>query len=169
MQECLEKAWDGPTPTQTDLLDSLTPRIAKMAAYFGRQSGVEEEDLRQEAWLAILEMLPRLDYTVGTPEQHLLKRARWRILDTIRRQRRRKHIALADIEPQALAYLDARSDLDLSLLLARLTTVQRRILRALMEGYTWREVGALIGCTSANVAYHVRRIREVYLQLVTET
>ena len=35
-----------------------------------------------------------------------------------------------------------------------------------MEGYTWREVGALLGCTSANVAYHVRRIREAYSALM---
>ena len=75
-------------PAQDRMLEAIQTRVEKMAAYFGRRCGVDEDDLRQEAWLAVLEMLPRLDHSVGTPEQHLLKRARWRILDTIRRQRR---------------------------------------------------------------------------------
>lgn len=164
MQELLERAQGGETPARNELVYALQPRIEKMAAYFGRQCGVDEDDLRQEAWLAVLEMLPRLDLSVGTPEQHLLKRARWRILDTIRWQRRRQHLALCEVET-SLSYLDRRSEVDLGLLQERLTLVQRRILRGLLEGYTWREVGALVGCTSANVAYHVRRIREAYQDL----
>lgn len=154
-----------PAATQDELLDTIQSRIEKMASYFGRRCGVDEDDLRQEAWVAVLEIMPRLDVTVGTPEQHLLKRARWRILDTIRRQRRRQHIALDDIPPNAAAYLDTHRTVDMSVLLSRLTTIQQRILRALLEGYTWREVGTIVGCTSANVAYHVRRIREVYAEL----
>ncbi|HZO88802.1 MAG TPA: sigma factor [Chthonomonadaceae bacterium] len=168
MQPWLDMAGEAVSPLQIQLLESLRPRIEKMAAYFGRQSGVEEDDLRQEAWLAVLEMLPRLDRSIGTPEQHLLKRARWRILDTIRWQRRRRQVSLSELETHTLSYLDARGDLDLGLLQSRLTTAQRRILRGLLEGYTWREVGELVGCTSANVAYHVRRIREAYLQLQAE-
>lgn len=168
MQHCLEGVLSDAYLNDTDILDSLKTRIEKMAAYFGRRCGVDEEDLRQEAWLAVLEMLPRLDRTVGSPEQHLLKRARWRILDTIRRQRRRLHLPLADLEPQSASYLDSRHNLDLSLLQSRLTIMQQRIVRALLEGYTWREVGDLIGCTSANVAYHVRKIRGVYQELQTE-
>lgn len=152
--------------THNELLGAIELRVEKMAAYFGRRCGVDEDDLRQEAWVAVLEMLPRLDHSVGVPEQHLLKRARWRILDSIRRQRRRQHVALEDVPPTLASYLDTRhSGPDMGALFARLTTIQQRILRALMEGYTWREAGAIVGCTSANVAYHVRRIREVYVHL----
>src|SRR5277367_6560946 len=98
MQTVLDRGSDTETVTQTRLMNAIQSRIEKMAAYFGRQSGVDEDDLRQEAWLAVLEMLPRLDPTVGSPEQHLLKRARWRILDTIRWQRRRRHLALTEVE-----------------------------------------------------------------------
>lgn len=162
MESVLEGAQRGDTRCQSLVMDGLRSRVEKMAAYFGRRYGVEEDDLRQEAWLAILEMLPRLDLTVGSPEQHLLKRARWRILDSIRWQRRRSLVGLDDLEPLAAPATDSRQAIDLELLLRRLTTTQRRILRALLEGYTWREVGDLLGCTSANVAYHVRRIRAVY-------
>ena len=149
------------------MLDTIKSRIEKMAAYFGRQCGVDADDLRQEAWVAVLETLPNLDPTVGSPEQHLLKRARWRILDSIRWQRRRQHLALTDLELNSASYLDPRSDVDLAELQSRLTPIQKRILRGLLEGYTWREVGDIVGCTSANVAYHVRRIRQVYLELDT--
>ncbi|HLJ57590.1 MAG TPA: sigma-70 family RNA polymerase sigma factor [Chthonomonadaceae bacterium] len=149
------------------IVDALTTRIDKMAAYFGRTCGVDADDLRQEAWLAIFEMAPKLDLSIGSPEQHLLKRARWRILDTIRAHRRRQHVSLTDLHAQDATYTERWGDADLAELNARLTIVQRRILRALMEGYTWREVGALLGCTSANVAYHVRKIRAVY-DAVTE-
>ena len=165
MQSVLERAEDTEAKLKARLMDDIQTRIEKMAVYFGRRCGVDEDDLRQEAWLAVLEMLPRLDMGVGQPEQHLLKRARWRMLDNIRRQRRRQHIALADVPPAVGSYLDPRSTVDMGALQARLTLIQQRILRGLMEGYTWREVGDLVGCTSANVAYHVRRIREVYVQL----
>ncbi len=167
MSHLFEQTQNRVNCSQNELCDALTTRIEKMAAYFGRACGMDSDDLRQEAWVAVLEMMPKLDRNVGSPEQHLLKRARWRILDTIRRNRRRQHTPLDDLQPQALAYLDPRSDIDIAEFQSRLTVIQRRILRALMEGYTWREVGTILGCSSANVAYHVRRIREAYLTLTT--
>lgn len=164
MQPLLERRVED-TLDSARMLDTIKSRIEKMAAYFGRQCGVDADDLRQEAWVAVLETLPNLDPTVGSPEQHLLKRARWRILDSIRWQRRRQHLALTDLELNSASYLDPRSDVDLAELQTRLTPIQKRILRGLLEGYTWREVGDIVGCTSANVAYHVRRIRQVYLEL----
>ena len=165
MHRLMERAQEGEPLAQDCLIDSLRSRIEKMAAYFGRRCGVDPDDLCQEAWIAVLEMLPRLDLTVGTPEQHLLKRARWRILDCIRWQKRRQHLALTELHAQSEAYLDPQSVVDMGRLMEDLTLVQRRILRALMEGYTWREAGEIVGCTSANIAYHVRRIREAYLKL----
>ncbi len=165
MQSLLERAQVGEPLAQSLLIDSLKTRIEKMAAYFGRRCGVDADDLVQEAWIAVLEMLPKLDMSVGNPEQHLLKRARWRILDTIRFQRRRQHLALSDLQLENTIHIDPQSSIDIARLLQELTGIQQKILRALMEGYTWREVADIVGCTSANVAYHVRRIREVYLRL----
>jgi RNA polymerase sigma-70 factor (ECF subfamily) len=165
MQSVIERAQDGETQAQARLVENLQARIEKMAAYFGRRCGVDSDDLRQEAWVAVLEMLPRLDLSVGTPEQHLLKRAKWRILDTIRWQKRRDHLPLSEMLPHQAVHTDTFENVDLGVFMEELTMTQRRILRALMEGYTWREAGALVGCTSANIAYHVRRIREVYNRL----
>jgi RNA polymerase sigma-70 factor (ECF subfamily) len=153
----------------TAIVDALSTRIEKMAAYFGRVCGVDSDDLRQEAWVAVFEMAPNLDRTIGSPEQHLLKRARWRILDSIRSQRRRQHVPLSEIGDLCAPTTESWADADLTELNATLTLTQRRILRALLEGYTWREVGALVGCTSANVAYHVRKIRARYDALAAES
>ncbi len=165
MHSLLERAQVGEPLAQSLLIDSLKTRIEKMAAYFGRRCGVDSDDLVQEAWIAVLEMLPRLDMSVGNPEQHLLKRARWRILDTIRFQRRRQHLPLSDLQLENTIHIDPQSNIDTARLLEDLTVIQQKILRALMEGYTWRETADIVGCTSANVAYHVRRIREVYQRL----
>lgn len=165
MHSLLERAQTGDSIAQALLIDSLKTRIEKMAAYFGRRCGVDADDLAQEAWIAVLEMTPRLDMSVGDPEQHLLKRARWRILDVIRFQRRRQHLPLSDLQLENAIHIDPQSNIDIARLMEDLTVVQRKILRALMEGYTWREAADIVGCTSANVAYHVRRIREVYLRL----
>src|SRR5947209_11447331 len=97
----------------TAIVDALSTRIEKMAAYFGRACGVDADDLRQEAWVAVFEMAPNLDRTIGSPEQHLLKRARWRILDTIRSQRRRQHLSLSDVQDLDLSYTETWSDADL--------------------------------------------------------
>jgi DNA-binding NarL/FixJ family response regulator len=43
-----------------------------------------------------------------------------------------------------------------------LKTRQRAILDCLLAGLTWRETGHALGCTSANIAYHVRQIRRQY-------
>ena len=37
------------------------------------------------------------------------------------------------------------------------------------DGLTWREAGSVLGCTSANVAYHMRRIRSQYAAWQEET
>lgn len=153
--------------TQQKLIDAIEQRIERMAAYFGRISGVESDDLRQEAWVAVLEMLPRLDMRIGNPEQHLLQRARWRMLDTIRAHWRAHTVPIPDGYLEAPSF-DPTATFDLIALMELLTPLQQRILRALLEGYTAREVAEILGCSPANVAYHMRRIREAYKSLQAE-
>src|SRR5438093_1442555 len=73
---------------------ALRPRLAKMAAYYARCTGEDEDDLLQEAWLGLLQSLPELDLTIGRPEQYLIQRARWRLLDAVKRARVRRCLAL---------------------------------------------------------------------------
>ncbi len=143
---------------------------------------MDSADLLQEAWVAVFEALPTVDVTVGTPSQFLLKHARWQILDHIRWNKRRSHDKLDDMAFEsremaeergslgAVPVLPATGDVDARLLVEdlerRLSERQRDILHGLLDGHTWRQIGDTLGCTSANVAYHVRGIRQAFTDLV---
>jgi RNA polymerase sigma-70 factor (ECF subfamily) len=170
-------------PTAIDtVIESLRPRIERMAAHYGRCRAVDSDDLLQEAWIGLLEALPSLDMTIGVPEQHLILRAKWRMLDAVRRANQRRCLSLdMDGAPE----FDARdehgagpgatrrrspddtlSSISLNQFVDQLDCVQRRIVSCLLDGLTWRETASELGCTSPNIAYHVRRVRERYLDWV---
>jgi RNA polymerase sigma-70 factor (ECF subfamily) len=170
----LARAQSGDAAALTEMLEKLRPRVLKMAHFYARRCGEDADDLLQEAWLEILEELPRVDGTIGSPEQFLLQRARWRVLDTIKAARVRRCPSL-DVEQSTLGSSaedyctgEVVPDLASAMLLAdfysRLNQTQRLILSCLLHGLTWRETGQVLGCSSANIAYHVRHIRRHYLR-----
>ena len=165
MNHCLERARLGDRPAQTALVETLRPRLERMAAYYARQCGEDADDLLQEAWLGLLEALPSLDVRIGSPAQYLVKRARWRLLDAVKRARVRRCASLDEVatEPAARSTADpALSGASTREFVSQLKASQRDVLECLLAGLTWREAGTVLGCTSANVAYHVRQIRRQY-------
>ena len=163
MNFTLIEAAAGDCTAKEALAARLHPRLARMAHYYGRRCGEDPDDLLQEAWLGVLEALPRVDVTIGCPEQHLLRRAKWRLLDAIKRARVRRCLPLEE------AALDAEPEFDsapesacVEQFLAGLSVPHRKLVECLLEGMTWREAGAELGCTSANVAYHMRKIRSQF-------
>lgn len=169
MNCCLERARDGDPSAVRLLVDELRPRIWRMAAYYARRCGEDADDLAQEAWLGMLEALPELDLAIGQPEHYLVARARWKMLDLVKRERVRRCLSLDEdpaeaIQPQAPD--DALSTACVSEFACDLQPTQRRVLGCLLAGLTWREAGERLGCASANVAYHVRKIRRRYEQWV---
>ena len=171
----------GNVAAQDQLRESLRPRLESLAGYYASRTGMEAADLLQEAWVAVFEVLPTVDVTVGTPSQFLLKHARWQILDHIRWNKRRSHDKLDDmpVETAEIAlnnfgvsagWPGSTSDVDAQIMVEdlerRLNPRQRDILHGLLDGHTWRQIGDSLGCTSANVAYHVRGIRQAYTDMV---
>ncbi len=146
------------------IVSSLRPRIAKMAYYYAQRSGETAEDLEQDAWVALLEALNKIDVDIGSPEQFLLKHARWQMLDAIKRGHVRRTISLDEqIAEAALPPVPAHEpQLDVNQFLGILPANQRAVVTELIQGRTWREAGEALGCTSANIAYHVRGIRRRY-------
>lgn len=142
-----------------------------MANYYGRCCGEDADDLLQEAWIGLLEALPNLDMHIGSPEQYLIAHARWRLLDAIKRAKVRRCTTLEDetvdqVSPSAME--SAVADACVSEFADRLKTTQREVLDCLLAGLTWRETGQILGCASANVAYHVRQIRRQYEKWLNE-
>ncbi len=147
------------------LVSALRPRVTKMAAYYARSTGENTDDLLQEAWIGLLDVLPEVDLRIGDPEQFLLKHARWRLLDAVKRWRRRRCMALEDEHLASLPASDwgvVESEVWIGEFADGLKPTQRAVLENLLQGMTWREAGDKLGCSSANVAYHVRQIQRSY-------
>lgn len=161
MSIAYREARDGHADATRRLVAALRPQLARMAAYYARQTGEDADDLIQEAWCGLLEALPHMDLSIGSPKQYLLSRARWRLLDMVRRERVRRCLPL-ECASRTADPGDALAEASASQFMARLRHTHQTLLTHLMGGLTWREAGERMGCTSANVAYHVRRIREEY-------
>jgi len=151
------------------VVERLRPRLVRLAAHYARCTGEDADDLLQEAWLSLLVSLPKLDTTIGSPDQYLIQRARWGLLDSVRRSLLRRCVALEETDPieKNAASVTVTPPCDEALLfdfVARLTPTQRSVVRCLLLGMTWREAGQVLGFTSANVAYHVRQIRQRYVK-----
>lgn len=183
MDKLLLSARAGNVAAQDRLRETLRPRLESLAGYYASRTGMDAADLLQEAWVAVFEALPMVDVTVGTPSQFLLKHARWQILDHIRWNKRRSHEALDEtlVDSQEISENnfsvsasacshpgtgDVEARLMVEDLERRLNARQKAILHGLLDGRTWRQIGDSLGCTSANVAYHVRGIRQAYSEML---
>ncbi len=167
---CVERARNGNPAAMDDLLNSLRPRLMRMARYYASCSQEKADDLLSEAWMGCCEALPGVDLRIGNPESYLIQYARWRVLDAIKRGASRKCYLPGD---EVLNGCPAPATLEVALattamadFVTRLNATQRAILACLLAGYTWRETGRMLGCTSANVAYHVKRIQARYQEWV---
>lgn len=184
MEKLLLSARAGDVAAQDKLREVLRPRMESLAGYYASRTGMDSADLLQEAWVAVFEALPTVDVTVGTSAQFLLKHARWQILDHIRWNKRRSHDALDESFSETLPDTEERvgcsgstqlgtADVEVKMFVQdleqRLSQRQKAILHGLMEGHTWRQIGDSLGCTSANVAYHVRGIRQVYSDMLAQS
>jgi RNA polymerase sigma factor (sigma-70 family) len=165
MNHWIERAREGDRTATAVMVDRLRPRVEKMAAYYARRCGEDADDLLQEAWVGLLEAVPALDLRIGSPEQYLLKRAKWRLLDAVKRARIRRCAPLDEEQAEVAVGRpaeDALGQAHVVEFLAQLKAGQREIVRCLLEGLTWREAGSVLGCTSANIAYHMRQIKRQY-------
>jgi RNA polymerase sigma-70 factor (ECF subfamily) len=169
MRELIHRARNGDRQALHTLIQQLSPRLERIAAYYAARSNEEFDELRQVAWLSVLEALPEVDLDVGQPEEYLLQRGRWGVLDFLKWNRRREcepldplidSLSTDGVEQSAVtaAFIEQ--------LCARLSQTQQAILGHLLQGRTWRETAGHLGCTSANVAYHVRAIKREYLRMV---
>ena len=178
----IRRARGGNAAAIRALVDTMRPRITKLAAYYGRQTGEDADDLLQEAWIGLFGALDTVDLHIGQPEQFLIQRAKWRMLDAVKRLRRSQRTLMSDdgaAHETSLTYLeetvpsseweDAESEILIRSFTETLKPLQSTILSHLLYGLTWRETGTQLGCTSANVAYHVRQIQQSYSRWGEET
>jgi len=156
-------AQTGDSTARQQLATALSPRLSAMARHYARCCQEDYDDLLGEAWCAVFQALDVTNTSIGEPEHFLLKRARWRILDYVKWSRRRR-CSDADSYPLADGAADVAPRVVDSAILSQisdtLSDTQQVVLNRLLQGETWREVAAHLGCSSANVAYHVKQIRK---------
>lgn len=90
------------------------------------------------------------------------------LLDAVKRARIRRCLPLDEALLEAAPGPDMTPAVGLRDFKQGLKATQRAVLDCLLRGLTWREAGDALGCTSANVAYHVRQIQREYHAWDTE-
>jgi RNA polymerase sigma factor (sigma-70 family) len=141
----------------------LKPRVRKLARYYAYHSAHEAEDLEQEIWIGVLTALQEVDVNIGDPVAFLMKHGQWRALEAVKRLHRHYEKAMEFTEtwhPQHSPESSVMSSNLLDILKAGLTPAQRMVLEGQLSGLSGEEMAESIGCTPANVSYHLRRIRE---------
>ncbi|MBN1355587.1 sigma-70 family RNA polymerase sigma factor [bacterium] len=160
MNELVRRAGAGDERAREELLVLLTPRLEKIVRRYEWVNGLDLDDLKQEAFMAVIEGLDRVNINIGSSSEYLLKFARWRLLDCLKKILRKKQ---EEMEQMATCIpTDAGLKAEIELLDRRLSEVQKQVLRYLAEGFTWREIGDKMGFTAANVSHHLKRIRKLY-------
>jgi len=141
-----------------DILRSFRPLVESIARSY-RGNGAEFEDLVQEGYLAILELLPRC-----RNRQYLAKFLKWRVRARVRARaakwwnRPGKKVEF-DPEKHSPHYEEA---LPWTRWVAEQTLPERdsRIVLLLAEGFTQKEIADSLGVTQQAVSFRVGRIRE---------
>ena len=171
LSHVIERARQGDRGAREQISDLLRERVVRTAGHYASLTGLDRDDLQQEMWLGMLMGLQQVDVTIGDPLCYLFLRGKWRLLEAIRRSERERAESLeaGHALPDCSSFEDDVCSRWLALQLAgRLRGPQRDILNGLLQGYLQEELAQNLGCTAANVSYHVRKIREGFRSLAAE-
>ena len=169
--QMIERARQGDRGAREQISSLLKDRVVRTAGHYASLTGMDREYLQQEMWLGMLMGLQQVDVTIGDPLCYLFLRGKWRLLEAIRRSERERAESLesgAFVPDRAVFEDEVHSRWVALQLHGRLRGPQRAILAGLLEGYLQEELAQSLGCTAANVSYHVRKIREGYQALAAE-
>ncbi len=131
----------------------------------------EAEELMQEVFWEVWRRSDRYEAARGAPLSYLLKLARSRALDRLRRDRRREDLRLrADLEPGSLlnsAVVDPKAEGDaicaeqrraIGLALGSLPAAQRRaVMLAFFDGLTHREIATALDVPLGTIKTRIRK------------
>jgi RNA polymerase sigma factor (sigma-70 family) len=171
VSQVIERARRGEAAAREEISELLRERVLRTAGHYASVTGMDREDLQQEMWLGMLMGLQQVDVTIGDPLCYLFLRGKWRLLEAIRRSERERAESLesgASVPDRAHFEDEIHSRWLAARLWADLRGPQRAILQGLMQGYLQEELAQELGCTAANVSYHVRKIREGCRALLAE-
>lgn len=171
LSEVIESARRGDARSREQISELLRDRVVRTAGHYASITGMDREDLQQEMWLGMMLGLQSVDVTIGDPLYYLFLRGKWRLLEAIRRSERERADSLdagAPVPDRVRFEDEVWSRWEAVRLAGRLRGPQQAILYGLLEGYLQEELAQSLGCTAANISYHVRKIREGFRALSAE-
>jgi len=169
--QVIERAREGDHRAREQIHELLRDRVARTAGHYANLTGMDRDDLQQEMWLGLLIGLQQVNVNIGDPLYYLFLRGKWRLLEAVRRSERERADSLDTgiVVPDRARFEDEVFSRWLALKLSdRLRGPQRLILQGLLQGRRQEELAETLGCTAANVSYHVRKIREGFRALAAE-
>jgi len=171
LSNTIERARRGDADAKEQISGMLRDRVLRTAGHYASLTGMDRDDLQQEMWVGMLIGLQQVDVTIGDPLCYLFLRGKWRLLEAIRRSERDRAESLesgAAVHDRASFEDEVFSRWLTVRLSSRLRGTQQVILQGLLQGYLQEELAESLGCTAANVSYHVRKIREGFRALAAE-
>lgn len=168
--QLIRQARSGAPHAADSLMRQLNPQVTRTAGFYARSTGLDRDDLCQEMRLGILLGLQQVDLEIGDPLYYLCLRGRWRVLEFIRRARDERKTQPLDTDPVCSKRTDASAypRWIVDRLGGSLPPRQQFILDGLLAGARQDEMASVLGCTPANIAYHVRCIRQQYQQIAAD-
>ena len=163
MKEIIELSRYGHHDARNVLIHHLHPRVRRLARFYAFRSAHDADDLEQEIWLGVLHALQEVNVEIGDPVAYLMKHGRWRALEAVKRLHRHREEPLEPTDrkdPRGCPESSAVNSMLIDTLKSRLSPAQREVLDGRLAGLSGEEMASHIGCTPANVSYHLRRIRE---------
>jgi RNA polymerase sigma factor (sigma-70 family) len=145
-----------------EIVDRLSPAVKNMAARHANGWHEHRDDLETEGWIAIFSILPSIGPQIPDPAGWLLRNARWRMLDYIKRTKEWRHVQIHTMVVTEDCAEEAIENALAAEVATHLTPLQGAILRARREGLTCRQIAAKVGCNHGYVSRALRRIQQVY-------
>ena len=160
MKSLILKAQAGSPVAKESLVQFLSSRVESCSRYYARRSGIDADDLKQEMWVGVFAALERVDVSIGDPVQYLLVQGRFALLTSLRG--RRPEVAPLECEEQ-LADGECLERLVIEgqfaqAFVSSLDATASRIVGYLLKGHSRSDAARFLGCTPANVTYHLRRV-----------
>jgi RNA polymerase sigma factor (sigma-70 family) len=162
------RAQQGDRFAREELTGLLRERVSRTARHYAGITGMDRDDLQQEMWVGVLLGLEQVDPSIGDPLCYLYLRAKWRLLEAIRSSRREQSWSLdsTSADPEVASFEEeVLTGWEVRRMSAQLPPRQQAIFRGLLLGHLQEDLARSLGCTAANVSYHVRKIRERYRRL----
>lgn len=163
MKQLIQMSRYGHDDARNLLVHQLHPRVRRLARFYAYRSAHDADDLEQEIWLGVLNALNEVNIEIGDPVAYLMKHGRWRALEAVKRLHRHREEPMEATEredPRGTPENSAVNSVLVEHLRTRLSPAQQSVLEGRLAGMSGEEMAQHIGCTPANVSYHLRRIRE---------